>query len=873
MPVICSPIFSQIEEESETGISQYFAEFAFPLSDFQKHAIKAIVEGHHVLVCAPTGSGKTLPAEFAIRHFINQGKRVIYTSPIKALSNQKYHEFSKKFAPFGITVGLCTGDIKTNPTADLLIMTAEILNNRLFQLQLDTSSDTSSEPTSQQSSISLSFTMDLETELAAVIMDEVHYINDESRGHVWEQTILTLPSQVQMIMLSATLDGPEKFAEWIESSTMSPKQVYLAQTTTRIVPLSHYAYFPPAPLAITKVVKSTPLEPIVKQQTNHLITLQTAYNVFQPNGYKTATQLCTLWQDNISGHVSRKHILNSLATFMKGSDDPDIDNTMLPAIVFTFSRKQVEESAQDMTANILAFDSKIPYTAAHECEQILRRLPNWREYAELPEYHSLVRLLEKGVGIHHSGMIPILREIVELRISEKKIFMLFATESFAIGLDCPIRTAVFTGVTKFDGSGDRFLYAHEYTQMAGRAGRRGIDTVGHVIHLPLLYRRGIPTELEYKEILSNKPQTLVSKFHIDYKMILSLLKKGVSADFHLFAERSMSKNTIVKEVRYQEFEMDKLQKECEHLQGCLKTIRTPLDTCKEYNVLLEQYRTSTNKKRKEIERKMTAIKDQHKYIGEDIRLLAKVEALESSIQKKDREIAATNSYLKRQTDLVCRILVELNVLERVTDQTTYTLSNPLGIIAAQFAEVHPYPLAELILNNNWFNGWTAKQMVGLLSVFVDIRLPEHQREIEPQCLDPQVKRAMTVLQKSYDDIRQMELDYECYTGIRYEGVLCFDMADAMMNWCDLTETDGGGEDSNTNKCKQYLQDLVAGSVSSGDFAKACMKLSATAKEMIAMCESVVSFVTGSGPTELAHTLTQIDAMLLKHIATTQSLYL
>jgi antiviral helicase SKI2 len=282
---------------------------------------------------------------------------------------------------------------------------------------------------------------------------------------------------------------------------------------------------------------------------------------------------------------------------MKGSDDPDIDNTMLPAIVFTFSRKQVEESAQDMTANILAFDSKIPYTAAHECEQILRRLPNWREYAELPEYHALVRLLEKGVGIHHSGMIPILREIVELRISEKKIFMLFATESFAIGLDCPIRTAVFTGVTKFDGSGDRFLYAHEYTQMAGRAGRRGIDTVGHVIHLPLLYRRGIPTELEYKEILSNKPQTLVSKFHIDYKMILSLLKKGVSSDFHLFAERSMSKNTIVKEVRYQETEMDKLQKECEHLQGCLKTIRTPLNTCKEYNVLLEQYSTSTNKKR------------------------------------------------------------------------------------------------------------------------------------------------------------------------------------------------------------------------------------------------------------------------------------
>ena len=171
MPVICSPLFPA---DKESDFENHFAEFSFPLSDFQKHAIKAIVEGQHVLVCAPTGSGKTLPAEFAIRHFISQKKRVIYTTPIKALSNQKYHEFSKKFAPFGITVGLCTGDIKTNPTADLLIMTAEILNNRLFQMDQSSLTETSNQ--SFDKSI-LSFNMDINTELAAVIMDEVHYIN------------------------------------------------------------------------------------------------------------------------------------------------------------------------------------------------------------------------------------------------------------------------------------------------------------------------------------------------------------------------------------------------------------------------------------------------------------------------------------------------------------------------------------------------------------------------------------------------------------------------------------------------------------------------------------------------------------------------
>jgi superfamily II RNA helicase len=925
MPVICSPVFPQIEEDF---VQDHFAGFGFPLSDFQKHAINAIVNGNHVLVCAPTGSGKTLPAEFAIRHFISQGRRVIYTSPIKALSNQKYHEFSRKFAHLGITVGLCTGDIKTNPTADLLIMTAEILNNRLFQskstdlrhtsksidlrqfqneermMELEdspegrmrhTSESGDSSPSQQISTSSLSFEMNIETELAAVIMDEVHYINDESRGHVWEQTILTLPPQVQMIMLSATLDGPEKFAEWIESTRQSSgtgteKRVYLAQTPTRIVPLSHYAYFPAAPLAITKAVKTTPFEPLVKQNTNTLISLQTAKNVFQLQGYKTAVKLCDIWAENTSGPVSRKHILNSLATFMKGSDGienvwtpkeiehlkfaeemtpesrrkMDVDDTMLPAIVFTFSRKQVEESAADITANILSFDSKIPYTAAHECEQILRRLPNWREYMELPEYKSLVQLLEKGVGIHHSGMIPILREIVELRISEKKIFLLFATESFAIGLDCPIRTAVFTGITKFDGAEDRFLYAHEYTQMAGRAGRRGIDTVGHVIHLPLLYKKGIPSETAYRTILSNKPQKLVSKFHIDYKMVLSLLKKGIRTKFEEFAERSMTKTTIVKDIQAQERELSEMKTEYMNLQNSMQHIRTPLDKCDEYDLLGVQLKSAVNKKRKDIERRMQTIKDQCKYILEDIGLVKRVRAIESEIQKKEREIVETNAYMKTQTNLVCRILQENGILETDPTDELYRLTSPLGIIAAQFAEVHPVPLAKLIVSTNWFAGYTAKQLIGLLSVFVDVRLPEQQCAVEPNCGDKRVETAIVELQTYYDTVRDMEIDLQCYTGISYTGALCYDMADIMMEWCDLGEEE--------TECKTWLRDLVAANISAGDFAKACMKLSATAKELSAMCETLTP-VVGAAAMELSHTLAGIDTLILKHIATTQSLYL
>ena len=184
---------------SNSKYESHFELYPYPLSAFQKYAIEAIIEGNHVLVTAHTGSGKTLPAEFAIQYFTKVGKKVIYTTPIKALSNQKFYEFSRKFPE--ISFGLFTGDIKTNPNADVLIMTTEILMNYLFsQTQIE--------------SASLQFQIDIQNELACVVFDEVHYINDEHRGQTWEQTILMLPKHIQMVMLSATIDNPAGFAKW-----------------------------------------------------------------------------------------------------------------------------------------------------------------------------------------------------------------------------------------------------------------------------------------------------------------------------------------------------------------------------------------------------------------------------------------------------------------------------------------------------------------------------------------------------------------------------------------------------------------------------------------------------------------------------------
>ena len=179
--------------------------YGFSLSNFQKHAIEAIHTGNHVLITAHTGSGKTLPAEYAIRYFVAKGKKVIYTSPIKALSNQKYHEFTAKYPD--ISFGILTGDIKFNPEADVLIMTTEILRNQIFHSAFN----------KHETQTSLSFEMDIDNELGCVVFDEVHYINDEERGKIWEETILHLPKSVQMVMLSATIDKAEKFAEWVET--------------------------------------------------------------------------------------------------------------------------------------------------------------------------------------------------------------------------------------------------------------------------------------------------------------------------------------------------------------------------------------------------------------------------------------------------------------------------------------------------------------------------------------------------------------------------------------------------------------------------------------------------------------------------------
>ena len=326
MVKICEYNYPVSDEEP---YQKYYDKYSYPLHDFQKWSIKGIVDGHHVLVTAPTGSGKTLPGEFALDYFHSKGKKTIYTSPIKALSNEKFYNFTKKYPH--ISIGLITGDIKTNPDADVLIMTTEILLNKLYQIKSNT----------KIPQTSISFEMDIEDDLGCVVFDEIHFISEESRGHIWEQSIMMLPSHVQIVGLSATLDNPERFAYWLETrggaTKFGDKEVFLTKKQTRAVPLIHYNFIT-STNGVNKVIRDKALQEEIKRAINKPFIIQNEKGIFNDEQYKTTTKMLTLFEKH-EIRIKRQHVLNKVTEYL-------VEHEMLPALCYVFSRKQLEKCAE-----------------------------------------------------------------------------------------------------------------------------------------------------------------------------------------------------------------------------------------------------------------------------------------------------------------------------------------------------------------------------------------------------------------------------------------------------------------------------------------------------------------------------------------------
>lgn len=457
-------------------IPQPAFQWAFEPDVFQKQAILHLEQHDSVFVAAHTSAGKTVVAEYAIALAQKHMTRTIYTSPIKALSNQKFRDFRNTFGD----VGLLTGDIQLHPEASCLIMTTEILRSMLYSGS------------------------DVIRDLEWVIFDEVHYINDAERGVVWEEVLIMLPDHVSIILLSATVPNALEFADWI--GRLKRRQIYVISTVARPVPLEHYLFTGNSP-----------------KTQGELFLLLDSRGTFHTKGYYAAVEAK---KERMSKHAQTfgakqpthqggpaqdRGVYLSLLASLRAREQ-------LPVVVFTFSRGRCDEQASGLTSLDLTTSSE-----KSEIHLFLQRcLARLRgSDRQLPQVLHMSELLHRGLGVHHSGILPILKEIVEMLFSRGLVKVLFATETFAMGVNMPARTVVFDSMRKHDGSAFRDLLPGEYVQMAGRAGRRGLDPTGTVI---VLCKGRMPEMADLHRMMMGKPSQLQSQFRLTYTMILNLLR-------------------------------------------------------------------------------------------------------------------------------------------------------------------------------------------------------------------------------------------------------------------------------------------------------------------------------------------------------------
>jgi superfamily II RNA helicase len=429
----------------------------FVLDQFQVDAIASVDNGNSVVVSAGTGTGKTLIADYIIDKYLQLSKRVVYTAPIKALSGQKYRDFKKEYGEEN--VGIMTGDIVINPDAPILIMTTEIYRNMLL----------TQDPIIEH--------------VSYVVFDEIHFINDIERGTVWEESIIFSPAHVRFLCLSATIPNAPEFAEWIE--TIKKHKVDVVVYEKRAVPLEHYVY--DAFLGIT-----TP-EEVMKDRRN---------TEFVKEKRKQAAR---------GGKRGKK------------ADIPRADHVQLitriedklPAIVFDFSRKSCEEKAVELAKRKDFLDNSQRAKVAELANHLITG-----DYRGLESVHKLKYVLSRGIAFHHAGLLPKAKELVEVLFAQGIIKVLYATETFAVGINMPAKTVVFASLEKFDGINFRYLNSKEYFQLAGRAGRRGIDTKGYAISM---VERGF-TDMEKIKRLSLKDDIPIqSQFKLSVNTILNLV--------------------------------------------------------------------------------------------------------------------------------------------------------------------------------------------------------------------------------------------------------------------------------------------------------------------------------------------------------------
>ncbi len=487
------------------GLRDFAAHYDFPLDDFQLRACREIEDGRSALVAAPTGSGKTVVGEFAVHLALTGGRKCFYTTPIKALSNQKYHDLVARYGAG--QVGLLTGDNTINGEAPIVVMTTEVLRNMLYA--------------GSRTLLGLGF----------VVMDEVHYLADRARGAVWEEVIIHLPESVTLVSLSATVSNAEEFGEWLAT---------VRGETTTIVEEKR-----PVPLYQHVMVGRRLLDLFASSDVD-------AAAGFVKEGAPVNDELMRIARDdwaatrmkdrrNPRGKAGRgagRPVGNGRRVWIASRPDV-IDrldrDRLLPAIIFIFSRVGCDAAVtQCLRAGVRLTSNEERDTIYDLVEERCRDLPD--EDRHVLGYHDFLDGLTRGVAAHHAGMLPAFKQVVEDLYVRGLCKVVFATETLALGINMPARTVVIEKLSKWNGETHADITPGEYTQLTGRAGRRGLDTEGHGV---VLWQPGMnPRELA--GLASTRTYPLRSSFQPSYNMAVNLVHQFGRARSRELLEQSFA---------------------------------------------------------------------------------------------------------------------------------------------------------------------------------------------------------------------------------------------------------------------------------------------------------------------------------------------
>jgi superfamily II RNA helicase len=805
---------------STTPSTSFEHPYTFPLDPFQQHAFHAISKDENVLVCAKTGSGKTLVGEYQIYHSLKKGKRVFYTTPIKSLSNQKFYDLKHQFTE--ASVGIMTGDIKFCPDAQIVIMTTEILRNLLYKKG----------STTEHLGLTASLSMD---GVDAIIFDECHYINDKDRGKVWEETMILLPPSVSMIMLSATLDHPEYLAQWL--GELKQKPIHLIQTHYRMVPLTHYVLGKEDKMILLMDPKENYKREAYRDWHRGYHTLQKEVQTFQQ---KVVDSRQAGSKGSVGGKVHASHFvhrLNEVAEMLQKKE-------LLPALFFVLSRKQCESYASKMEHSLL--DTSDTAAVKHIISFHLHR--HMRELEKIPQYHQIYELLCRGVAFHHSGLLPMLKEIIEILFSKGYVKMLFCTETFAVGLNMPTKTVLFAGFKKYDDAtaSMRILRNDEYIQMAGRAGRRGKDDKGVVIYLP--DREPIEPE-EMEKMMKGMRPPIQSRMDFHYDFLLKTLQASAPSQplkwlqlmeqSYWFQQRQQEKREIQAELDV-----------CLAKQSTLNLVEPYLSGCEKRLALEQRIKATVNAERKQVQKELDSLKNSQmgprwNKAQEDYQTM---QGLKKEQEEKEAWLKELNDH-NHNIQPVVDFLHQMGYLQHA-DALTLT-NNDLGlkgILATEINEGHPILMTELYMDCT-LHDLSGDELVGVLAAFQERKDTEEQPSLSDLRVSAKVRHALETMEQMANYFKGLEQK----VGYPIEGYWNTStlMVEPMLRWME-------GEHSSV-LCAEY-------GLFEGNFIRAVMKIAN-------MLDEWLSLATYCQHTVQVEKIMEVRSRIVRDVVVSDSLYL